>query len=48
MKKIDRSQDDKSAEIQPITKKARENRWCDRHGCFIDLAACQVRAKIKN
>lgn len=25
----------------------RTNRWCERHGYFIDLAACEARAETK-
>jgi hypothetical protein len=25
----------------------RENRWCERHGYFIDLNACEARAKTR-
>jgi len=46
MKKIDRPPD-RTAELQPVIKKAKENRWCDKDSCFIDVGACQARAKIK-
>ena len=26
---------------------SRENRWCERYGYFIDLTACEARAKIR-
>jgi hypothetical protein len=26
---------------------SRENRWCARHGYFIDLTACEARAKTR-
>jgi hypothetical protein len=25
----------------------RENRWCERHGYFIDRSACEARAKTR-
>lgn len=26
----------------------RKNRWCERHGYFIDLTACESRAKTRS
>jgi hypothetical protein len=26
---------------------SRENRWCERYGYFIDLTACESRARIR-
>jgi hypothetical protein len=25
-----------------------QNRWCERHGYFIDLTACEARAKTRS
>jgi len=32
------------AECEPQPRHPLENRWCDRWGYFIDLAACEARA----
>jgi hypothetical protein len=31
-----------------LQAKSRENRWCGRRGYFIDLAACEARAKTRS
>jgi len=46
MKKIERHAD-KTVDIQPIVKKLKESRWCKKNNFFIDIEACQAKAKIK-
>jgi len=40
-----RDQDD--PEKGDLQAPSRESRWCARHGYFIDLSACEARAKTR-
>ena len=41
-----RDQDD--PEKRDFVASPRENRWCERYGYFIDLAACEARAGTRS
>lgn len=44
---IDAGRDRENKKRGDMQTPSRQSRWCERHGYFIDLDACEARAKTR-